>query len=64
MQKLTNEQKAKMYNTYLFQYQRLQEQIRQIKMKNFEVSEEDQRHINYLEAKAKNIYNLTENLYR
>lgn len=64
MQRLSNDEKAKMYNMYLFQYQRIQEEIRQIKAKNFEVSNEDQNKINILEAKARKIYNETERLYR
>lgn len=64
MQRLSNDEKAKMYNMYLFQYQRIQEEIRQIKSKNFEVSNEDQNKINILEARARKIYNETERLYR
>lgn len=64
MQRLSNDEKAKMYNMYLFQYQRIQEEIRQIKAKNFEISNEDQNKINILEAKAKKIYTETERLYR
>lgn len=61
---MPNDEKAKLYNTYLFQYQRLQEEIRQIKAKNFEVSPQDQDKINFLEQRAKKIYNETEKLYR
>lgn len=64
MQRLSNDEKAKLYNQYLFQYQRLQEEIRQIKSKNFEVSLEDQKRINLLEAQSRRIYNETERLYR
>lgn len=63
MQKFTNEEKAQLYNTLLFQYQRIQEEIRQIKSKNFEVSGEDQRKINFLEGKAKKIFYDTQRLY-
>lgn len=63
MQRLTNEQKAELYNKYLFQYQRVQEQIRQIRAKNFEVSEIDQKEIDRLEKIAKNIFNETSRLY-
>lgn len=63
MQRLTNEQKAELYNKYLFQYQRIQEQIREIKAKNFEVSENDQKEINRLEIIAKKIFNETSRLY-
>lgn len=64
MHSMPNDEKAKLYNTYLFQYQRLQEEIRQIKAKNFEVSPQDQDKINFLEQRAKKIYNETEKLYR
>jgi hypothetical protein len=63
MQRLTNEQKADLYNKYLFQYQRIQEQIREIKAKNFEVSEKDQKEIDRLEIVAKKIFNETSRLY-
>lgn len=64
MQRLSNEEKAKLYNMYLFQYQKIQEEIRRIKADNFDVSADDQRKINILEAQAKRIYNETERLYR
>ena len=64
MQNLSNEEKAKLYNMFLFQYQKIQEEIRRIKADNFEVSADDQRKINILEAKAKKIYSDTERLYR
>ena len=64
MQRLSNEEKAKLYNMYLFQYQKIQEEIRRIKADNFDVSADDQRKINILEAQAKRIYNETEKLYR
>lgn len=63
MRNLTNDQKAELYNRMLFNYQRIQEQIRQIKAKNFEVSDEDQRQINILESQMKKIYNDTQRLY-
>ena len=47
---LTQQEKAKLYEDMLFRYQRLQEEVRQIKAKNFEVSDEDQRKINQLLA--------------
>jgi len=64
MANLTNEEKAKLYNDMLFRYQRLSEEIRQIKAKSFEVSFEDQKKINLLEAKMKQLYNDSERLYR
>ncbi len=42
-QHLTQQEKAKLYDDMMIRYQRLQEQVRQIKAKNFEVSDEDQR---------------------
>lgn len=63
MQKFTNEEKAQIYNTLLFQYQRIQEEIRQIRSKNFEISFEDQKKVQILEAKAQKIYNDTQRLY-
>jgi hypothetical protein len=63
MQRLTNEQKAELYNRYLYQYQKVQEEIRQIKAKNFEVSEKDQKEIERLEIIAKQIFNETSRLY-
>lgn len=63
MQRLTNEQKAELYNRYLYQYQKVQEEIRQIKAKNFEVSEKDQKEIERLEIVAKKIFNETSRLY-
>jgi hypothetical protein len=63
MQRLTNEQKAELYNKYLFQFEKIQEQIRQIKAKNFEVSEKDQKEIERLETVSKQIFNETKKLY-
>lgn len=63
MQKLTNEEKAQLYNKLLFNFERVQEQIRQIKAKNFEVSLEDQKEINLLEQKARRYYNDTQRLF-
>jgi len=63
MQRLTNEQKAELYNRYLYQYQKVQEEIRQIKAKNFEVSEKDQKEIDRLEIIGKKIFNETSKLY-
>ena len=63
MQKLNNDQKAQMYNKLLFQFQRLQEQVRLIKAKSFEVSDEDQRQVNIIEANMKKLYNDTQKLF-
>ena len=48
----------------LFRYQRMSEQIRQIKAKSFDVSLEDQKEINLLEGKMKQLYNDTQRLYQ
>ena len=40
-QHLTQQEKARLYDDMLLRYQRLQEQVRLIKAKNFEVSEEE-----------------------
>lgn len=64
MQKFNNQEKAKLYDMFLFQYQKIQEEIRRIKANNFEVSLKDQKKINLLEAKARQIYSDTEKLYR
>jgi hypothetical protein len=60
---LTADEKAKLYNDMLFRYQRLQEQVRLIKAKSFEVSDADQRLINELESKMKRLYNDTQRLF-
>ena len=63
MANLTNNEKAQLYNQLLFQYQRLQEQIRLIRAESFEPSAEDIRKINQIEAQMKRIYNDTQRLY-
>jgi hypothetical protein len=47
----------------LRRYQQLQEQVRQIKSKSFEVSDEDQKQINTIEATMKRLYNDTQKLF-
>jgi hypothetical protein len=64
MQNLTNEQKAQAYNNLLHQYQRLQEQVRQIKAEEVNISDANQRKVNELEAIMKQVYSQTERLYR
>ena len=44
-------------------YQRLQEQVRLIKAKSFEVSYEDQKQINALEESMRRLYNDTQKLF-
>ena len=62
-QHLTQQEKAKLYDDMLLRYQRLQEQVRLIKAKSFEVSDEDQRQINIIEANMKKLYNDTQKLF-
>jgi hypothetical protein len=63
MQNLSNDQKAQMYNKLLFQFQKLQEEVRQIKAENFEVSDKDQLKINEIEKQMRVIYNQTQKLF-
>jgi hypothetical protein len=63
MTNLTNDQKAALYNDMLFRYQRLQEEVRQIKAKSFEVSYQDQIRITQLEQQMKRLYDDTSRLY-
>ncbi len=60
---LSNEDKAKLYNQMLFQYQRLQEQVRLIKAENLELNENQIREVQRLEAQMKKIFNDTQRLY-
>jgi hypothetical protein len=62
-QHLTQQEKARLYDDMLLRYQRLQEQVRLIKAKSFEVSDEDQRQINILESTMKKLYNDTQKLF-
>jgi len=48
---MNNEQKAELYNRFLAEYHRLDNQIGQVKMNKFELSSEDQKIINELERK-------------
>jgi len=64
MAHLTNEEKGRLYDDMMFRYQRLSEHIRQIKAKSFEVSLEDQKQINVLEAKMKQLYNDSQRLFQ
>ena len=62
-QHLNQQEKAKLYDDMLLRYQRLQEQVRLIKAKSFEVSDEDQKQINIIEANMKRLYNDTQKLF-
>lgn len=64
MAQLTNEEKGRLYDDMMFRYQRISEQIRQIRAKSFEVSYEDQKQINVLEAKMKQLYNDSQRLFQ
>jgi hypothetical protein len=48
---MNNEQKAELYNMFLAEYHRLDNQIGQVKMNKFELSVEDQKIVNELERK-------------
>lgn len=62
-QHLTQQEKARLYDDMMIRYQRMQEQVRQIKAKNFEVSEEDQRQINMIESSMRRLYNDSQKLF-
>jgi hypothetical protein len=62
-QHLTQQEKARLYDDMLLRYQRLQEQVRLIKAKSFEVSDADQKQIDILEANMKRLYNDTQKLF-
>jgi hypothetical protein len=62
-QHLTQQEKAKLYDDMITRYQRLQEQVRLIKAKNFEVSDEDQKQINIIESSMKRLYNDSQKLF-
>lgn len=63
MQRLTNEQKAQAYNRLLFQFQRIQEQVRLIEAENINVSEQDQKKIDSLKREMRRLENETKKLY-
>ena len=62
-QHLTQDEKARLYDNMLLRYQRLQEQVRLIKAKNFEVSLEDQKQIKMIEETMRVLYNDTQKLF-
>ena len=62
-QHLTQQEKARLYDDMMTRYQRMQEQVRRIKAKNFEVSDEDQRKINVIEASMRKLYNDSQRLF-
>ena len=62
-QHLTQQEKGILYNDMLRKYQQIQEQVRLIKAENFELSPENQKKVDFLEAKMKKIYNDTQKLF-
>ena len=62
-QHLTQDEKARLYDNMLLRYQRLQEEVRLIKAKSFEVSFEDQKTINSIEENMRRLYNDTQKLF-
>ena len=48
---MDNEQKAELYDRFLSEYHRLENQINQVKMNKFDLSGDDQRIIDDLEKK-------------
>lgn len=62
-QHLTQEEKARLYDDMILRYQRLEEQVRLIKAKNFEITDEDQRQINIIESNMKKLYTDTQKLF-
>jgi glutamate mutase epsilon subunit len=60
---LTNDQKAALYDEGIRRYNLVEEEIRQIKAKNFEVSDTDMKKISQLEEKKKFIFNQTQKLH-
>jgi hypothetical protein len=63
MANLTQDEKARLYNDMIMRYQRMQEEVRQIKAENFEVSDSDQEKINLIESKMKRLFNDSQKLY-
>ena len=63
MPNLSNDEKAKLYDHMLFRYQKMSEEVRQIRSKNFEVSLEDQQKINFIESRMRQLYSDTQRLF-
>ncbi len=62
-QHLTQEEKAILYDDMVLRYQRLEEQVRLIKAKNFEITDKDQQEINIIESNMKKLYADTQKLF-
>lgn len=60
---LTSDQKAALYNEGIRRYNILDERIREIKSKSFEISDVDMKEINKLEEKKRYIFNQTQKLH-
>ena len=63
MANLTQDEKARLYNDMIMRYQRMQEEVRQIKAVNFEISDSDQIKINMIESNMKRLFNDSQKLY-
>lgn len=60
---LSSDQKAALYNEGIRRYNLLDEKIREIKSKSFEVSDVDMKEISKLEEKKRYIFNQTQKLH-
>lgn len=60
---LSNQEKAKLYDQMLFQYQRLQEKVRLIRAENLELNANQIKEVQMLEQQMKKIFNDTQKLY-
>lgn len=63
MQRLTDDQKAQIYNNLLNQFQRIQEEIRLIQAENIDVSPQDQLKIDQMRKEMKRLEMETKKLY-
>ena len=63
MQRLTDDQKAQIYNNLMKQFQRNQEQIRLIQAENIDVSPQDQLKIDQMRKEMKRLEMETKKLY-
>lgn len=63
MSKLNNEEKAILYNDMLTKYRKLEKEISEIKLKNFEISDDDQKKINVIKQQLNKIYTDVQKLY-
>ena len=61
---MNNEQKAELYDRFLAEYHRLDNQIAQVRMNKFELNNEDQQIVNELERKKSYIMGRIQELGR